>query len=425
VPRDYARLRSQFLISMARILWIACAEPGSLFPAVPIALELTRRGHTLTVLSVPSSQKTFESLGFGFRPARELARHLRTFGFGADESIRDARSAWHAGAVRALYVDAHRELSAAAYDAAMVDPLEPGGGFACEASGIPSFSYVHWHMAEAAVDTWFRFRIWDRTSPGAEAFVEWWNEQRALVGLGPEPRPPQEHVWYRHSRRLTLILGLPELVEPKADLPPYAVRVGPTVWEPPLETALPEWVERLGRERPAVLASVSTVGEADAPLVGAVGDAVGSEDLDVVLTVTAAGALPPLPDNVRVAPFVPHGALLPRVAAVVSHAGNGTVTRAACAGVPLLLLPDGKDQFDVARGAAAAGIALVLDREDADAPRVRTALRKLLDRREFRTRAHQLAQRAARYDAAATAADAAERFLASRFAAIDAAASSR
>ena len=68
---------------MARILWIACAAPGSLFPAVPIALELTRRGHELTVLCAPGSQKTFESLGFGFRPASELALHPRTFDFGA------------------------------------------------------------------------------------------------------------------------------------------------------------------------------------------------------------------------------------------------------------------------------------------------------------------------------------------------------
>src|SRR5918997_3403553 len=136
---------------MARILWIACAAPGSLFPAVPIALELTRRGHELTVLCAPGSQKTFESLGFGFRPARELARQLRTSDFGAYERIREARSARHAGCVRALYADARRELSAAAYDAAMVDPLEPGGEFACDASGVPSFSYVHWRMAEAGL----------------------------------------------------------------------------------------------------------------------------------------------------------------------------------------------------------------------------------------------------------------------------------
>ena len=189
--------------------------------------------------------------------------------------------------------------------------------------------------------------------------------------------------------------------------------------------ALPEWVERLGRERPAVLASVSTVGAMDAHLVREVGQAVDGKDLDVVLTVAAAGALPPLPDNVRIVRFMPHGALLPRVAAVVSHAGNGTVTRAACAGVPLLLLPDGKDQFDVARGAAAAGIALVLDREDADATRVRITLRTLLDEPEFRTRARQLAQRAAHDDAAATAAEAVERLLASPVATTDGAASFR
>jgi UDP:flavonoid glycosyltransferase YjiC (YdhE family) len=396
---------------VARILWIACAQPGSLFPAVPIALELSRRGHELTALSEPSSQETFESLGFRFRPARELARHRRTFDFDAFGSIRDATASFHAGCVRSLYSDVRRELAAAPNDAAMVDPLEPGGEFASQAAAIPSVSYVHWRMSETGLDTWFRFRLWDGTRPGAEAFIEWWNEQRALVGLGPEPRLPEEHLWYRHSRGLTLILGLPELVEPKGVLPPYALRVGPTVWEPPLGRPLPEWVERLGRERPAVLASVSTVGAADTRLVAAVGEAVHGEDVDVVLTVAAAGALPPLPANVRVARFTPHGALLPRVAAVVSHAGNGTVTRAACAGVPLLLLPDGKDQFDVSRGAAAAGIALALDREKADATRVRARLRTLLHDAGYLARARELARQAARYNAAATAVDAIEAFL--------------
>lgn len=396
---------------MARILWIASAQPGSLFPAVPMALELSRRGHELTALCEPRSQTMFESLGFAFRPAGELARHRCTFDSGAYSSVRDARAALHSGCARALYRDVRRELTAARYDAAMVDPLQPGGEFACEAYGLPSFSYVHWRMNEIGLDTWFSFHVWDRTRPGAEAFVEWWNEQRALLGLGPEPRPLQEHLWYRHSGDLTLILGLPELAEPKGALPRCALRVGPMVWEPPPEEPLPEWVERLGRERPAVLASVSTVGAVDTQLVATVGEAVHGEDLEVVLTVAADGALPPLPANVRVARFVPHGALLPRVAAVVSHAGNGTVTRAACAGVPLLLLPDSRDQFDVAQGAAAAGVALVLDRKDADAMRVRSALRTLLEDARYRMRARELALRAARYDAPTTAANAIETFL--------------
>jgi MGT family glycosyltransferase len=407
---------------VARILWAACAQPSSLYPAVPIALELARRGHDVTALCAPGSRPTFESLGFGFEPTRELeAVELSDPARG-----RAAKLAWHRHYVCALYEDVSRALAATAFDAVMVDPLEPGADFAPEAAAVPSFSYVHWRMSETGADVPFCFHFWDRARPADEAFVEWWNEQRALVGLGPEPRPPREHRWYRHSRALTLILGLPELAEPKGDLPSSAVRVGPTVWEPTSAEPLPEWVERLGRERPAVLASVSTVGATDTRLMAAVGEAVTGEDVDVVLTVPGdRRALPPLPDNVRVVPFVPHSALLPRVAAVVSHAGNGTVTRAACAGVPLLLVPGGRDQPEVARGAAAAGLALVLDREAADAKRVRGALRRLLDDPRFRTRGRQLAQRAARYDAAATAADAAERLLASPVHATGAAAASR
>ena len=394
---------------MARILWVACAEPGSLYPAVPLALGLVRRGHDLTVLCEPGSRETFASLGLAFEPARELSSVEPPERGGG----RAAKLAWHARYVRALYADTSRALAAGAFDAVMVDPLEPGADFAAEAAGVPSFSYVHWRMKETGADVPFCFHYWDRTRPAEEAFVEWWNEQRALVGLGPEPRPPQEHRWYRHSRLLTLILGLPELVDPKGDLPPYAVRVGPTVWEPPLDEPPPEWVGGLGDERPAVLGSVSTVGAGDAQLAAALVEAVAGEDIDVVLTGAATATIPPLPENVRLVPFVPHGTVLPRVAAVVSHGGNGTVTRAACAGVPLLLLPQGKDQFEVARGAAAAGIAIALDRREAESRRVRTALRSLLYEPDFRTRARDLAQQATRYDAAAATAAAVEGLLGS------------
>lgn len=406
---------------MARILWVACSEPGSLYPAVPIALELARRGHRLTVLCEGESQRTFEELGLEFRPTRELAAVEPP----ARADGRAGKLAWHERYVRALHADTTRALATGAFDAVMVDPLEPGADFAAEAAGVPSFSYVHWRMDETGADVPFCFHYWDRERPAGEAFVDWWNEQRALVGLGPEPRPAQDHRWYRHSRALTLILGLPELVEPRGVLPPYAVRVGPTVWEPPLDGPAPDWLAQLGRERPAVLASVSTVGALDAQLAAAVGEAVAADDVDVVLTAPVDGTAPPLPENVRTVPFVPHGVVLPHVDAVISHAGNGTVTRAACAGVPLLLLPGGKDQPHVAAGAAAAGVALVVDRDRADATQLRTAIRTLLDDDGFRNRTQALARRAARYDAAATAADAVERLLAPATAAIAADAASR
>jgi UDP:flavonoid glycosyltransferase YjiC (YdhE family) len=396
---------------MARILWVACAEPGSLYPAVPLALELARRGHEITVLCEPASRPMFEGLGLAFRPCRALTRHLHTFNRDEHADRRAALGAWYAGCVRSLYEDTSNELRREDYDAALIDPLEPGADFAAEAAGVPFISYVHWRMRETGLDTWFWFRIWDRMSSGAASFVDWWNAQRALVGLGPEPRPPEQHVWYRTSPDLTLILGLPELAADDVLLPPSALRVGPTNWDPPLEQPLPDWVETLGRERPAMLAAISTVGDGDGELVRGVAAVARTENVDVVLTAADSSEVPSLPSNVRVTPFIPHGVLLPRLSAVVSHAGNGIVTRAACAGVPLLLIPGGKDQPEVARGAAAAGIAIVLERERADAERTREAIRTLLGQTRYRLRAQEVARRAKAYDAASVAADATERLL--------------
>ena len=54
---------------MARILWGACSQPGSLYPAIPIVTELLRRGHDVTALCDAASEPTFRALGCHFRAA--------------------------------------------------------------------------------------------------------------------------------------------------------------------------------------------------------------------------------------------------------------------------------------------------------------------------------------------------------------------
>lgn len=392
-----------------KILWVVSAEPGSLYPVAPIALELVRRGHDVTALCEESARSTFERLGFEFRAASQLDAAMARFDPAAHGGGRAARLAWHEAYARGLSADVRDELASGAYDRALVDPLEPGASFGAEAAGVPAVSYVHWRMDETGPDVPFCFHLWTREQPADDAFVAWWNGLRALAGLGPDAREPSEARWYRSSPDLTLLLGLPELAHPKGDLPSYVTRVGPTPWSPASSDALPEWVEDVGSARPAVLASVSTIGAADRDLLAMLGDAVDGEDFDVVATIAASGELPPLPDNVRVASFVPHAALLPRVGAVLSHAGNGTATHAACAGVPMLLLPDGRDRFEVARGAVAAGVAIEIARDAVDADALRDALRRLLGDPGYRERAQVLAARASEYDAPRAAADAIEK----------------
>ena len=226
---------------------------------------------------------------------------------------------------------------------------------------------------------------------------DWWS--RARRGSKATCRASKQH-----ARELTLILGLPELVHPKGPLPPYAHRVGPIVGDPPLERETPAWVDAVGRERPAILASVSTSWQGDAHLIGTLGQAAQAIGVDVVATVAAEHDLGPLPDNVRLTTFAPHAQLLTRVRVVACHAGYGTTTRAACRGVPLLLFPAGRDQFHVARGAVAAGLAIAMD-SGADVASVRVALDRLLTEPRYRDAARSLAQSAKLYDGARAAAD--------------------
>ena len=147
---------------------------------------------------------------------------------------------------------------------------------------------------------------------------------------------------------------------------------------------------------PWVLLSLSTTLQGQAAALPRMLDAVGALPVRVLLTLGgawAASALDP-PPNVTVRGFVPHDLLLPYMAAVISHGGLSTITAALTAGVPLVCIPQGRDQPDNAKRVAAAGVGRVVA---ADAPpaEIAAALGDLLaDRaalREARRFAHVIA----------------------------------
>ncbi|MEP6527757.1 MAG: nucleotide disphospho-sugar-binding domain-containing protein [Nocardioidaceae bacterium] len=114
-------------------------------------------------------------------------------------------------------------------------------------------------------------------------------------------------------------------------------------------------------------------------LVQRVCDAVAEPGVDAVLTLGPAldaGALR-VADNIELLSFAGHDELLPGCAAVVTHGGLGTTLRALAHGVPLLLLPLGRDQALNAERATRLGVGTQLS-VDATAPEIRGALTSLL-----------------------------------------------
>jgi UDP:flavonoid glycosyltransferase YjiC (YdhE family) len=109
---------------------------------------------------------------------------------------------------------------------------------------------------------------------------------------------------------------------------------------------------------PWVLLSLSTTLQRQAEALPPMLDAVA--DLPVRVLLTLGGVLPSTeiqaPPNVTVRGFMPHDLLLPHMAAVICHGGLSTITAALAAGVPIVCIPQGREQPINAARVAASGV---------------------------------------------------------------------
>ena len=96
------------------------------------------------------------------------------------------------------------------------------------------------------------------------------------------------------------------------------------------------------------------------------------------------------PPNVVLERFVPHGAVLPKAAAVVTQCGIGTVIKSLAHGVPLVCLPLIADQPDNAARVVARGAGLRLPKH-ASPEQIQRAVQQVLFEPKFREAARRLA----------------------------------
>lgn len=262
-----------------------------------------------------------------------------------------------------------------------------------------------------------------------------------LPPLGPGLRPPRtatehaEHAALRAAFGALMNAGLPELnrarsqfgLAPLTDvaaqaavarryllgtsrafdfsldsLPPHVRYVGPQLddpsWTQPWQSPWPA-----ADSRPLVLVAFSTTDQDHGVLIERIIAAL--TPLPVRAVVTLGPALERLhlrhtAENIHLCASAPHSTLLRNAAAVVTHAGHGTVMRALAAGVPLLCLPMGRDQNDNAVRVVErdAGLSLAPSAATAD---IRDALTRVLGEPKYRRAAARLGA-AIKADAAAS-----------------------
>jgi UDP:flavonoid glycosyltransferase YjiC (YdhE family) len=148
-------------------------------------------------------------------------------------------------------------------------------------------------------------------------------------------------------------------------------------------------------DRPTVYVTLGTLSNSDTNVFRAVLDGLADEPLNVVVTVgpnNDPSMVGPLPANAYVERFVPQSLLLPSCAAVVHHAGSGTMFGALAYGLPQVAIPQGADNFVNAELLAGAGVARRLLPGDVDASAVRRSVREVLDDSAYRQAAQHVAE---------------------------------
>ncbi len=386
------------LVKPRRFLFVLWEGGGTNPPELAVASRLVQRGHDVRVLADPTIEADARAAGASFVPYRK-APH-RTTRTPESDIIQDWAAATPLGAFarardrhafRPAGLFAKETLAACAAhgsDAVVVDAMLFGGLVGAEASRLPwgalismtSFLPAQGRPPSALglrpVHTeWGRWR--DRCLLALGDVVLWrsclplLNRARADVGLEEVAHPLDQ------IRRASRVLVM---TSPHFDFDAPA-RSGNVVYTGP-ELADPAWATGdapVRGDAPLIIVSLSTTYQQHEGLLQRVIDALTPLPARVVVTLGPSldSARFRAPPSVTLLAHASHTKLFADARLVVTHGGHGTVIRALAAGVPLVVLPLGRDQADNAARVVHAGAGVRLSSR-ASVDVIRTAVARAL-----------------------------------------------
>lgn len=373
---------------MAHILVYTSPARGHLFPILGPALELAERGHEVRVVTLATEVERVRSLGLGAEPIASSIEDIEMDDYKAGSARK--------GLIRALRVFGERaphdrdDLVAAIAkhqpDVLVVDNNSWGAQTAAAASGLPWAAFQPYLTPLPSKDVppvglglspdrgpiaKLRDRVLGAVMMrqfGASA-LPIVNELRAHSGLLPLSSATE----LLSLAPRTIYFTAEPFEYSRSDWPDSFVMVGPATWSPP--ASAPDWLDDV--DRPIVLVTCSTERQDDRAILDVA--LAGLRDEDVFVVGTSAAQDPATFDagpNARVEAFLPHEPIVDRAAVVVCHGGMGITQRALANGVPVCVVPFGRDQLEVARHVERADAGVRLPPRDLDAASLRAAVRQ-------------------------------------------------
>jgi MGT family glycosyltransferase len=364
---------------MTEFLMTTWDGAGVTAPMMSVARPLTARGHAVRVLADPVLAPEVRAAGAEHvawtraphRRDRSRASHfVEDYHADLETGFARMRDRLAVGPAAAFAADVREELERRPADVVLSELLLFGPLVAAEALGVPvvvlnaTVNIVpapevppfglglmparddaerteHEALAAAMV------AAWDEALPAL-------NAARAEQGLAP-----LEHVLDQGRVAERVLVMTSRAFDFPGTVPPVVRYVGPRLADPAWAGG---WTPPPG-DGPLVLVALSSDFQDQEDLLRRIVAAMGRLPVRALVT-TGQGVEPEAldaPPNVTVVRAAPHSAVLREAAAVVTHCGHGTNIKSLAAGVPLVCLPMGRDQLDVAARVVHAGAGVRLD----------------------------------------------------------------
>jgi UDP:flavonoid glycosyltransferase YjiC (YdhE family) len=412
-----------------KILLASSPATGHLNPLLAIGRILIAEGHQVVGLSGNAFRDRLESIGAAFRPLPP----------GADFDLRDVGSVvpelkdlppgpeWLRVAIEHLFVDTipaqhsglQRVLRDFPADVIVGDdmffgvlPMLLGARASRPPIALCGTSFLHCRREDGAphflglapATTQAQHREYAAIAREHDELVNrplsrQLNRRLADLGVGPLSLPLIDSVVELADAYIQLTVPSFEF---SRDIPASVHFVGalPII---PNQAPLPSWAHELDGSRRVVLATQGTVANHDfSLLIGPTLKALANEP-DLLVVVTAGGrpvdAIPgPIPSNARLASYLPFEWALPKVDVFVSNGGYGSINQALSFGIPLVTAGLTEDKADVNVRVAWSGVGIDLATNHPSPQMLREAIRTVLDKKDYRSRASMMAKEFAAID---------------------------
>ncbi|MFD5828261.1 glycosyltransferase [Lentzea sp. NPDC060358] len=333
-----------------RVAVVSGGDPGHVVPAIALCLRFAAAGDSPFLLT--GERWVDAAAGEGIAASRVDGLALRDL-----KDCKDLGGALHDQAAELASALVPR-LRSAAPDLVVCDVLALGGAMAAELVGVPWVQLSPHPLYEPsrglppmgsglAPGVGVRGRLRDAVLRALTArSIRQGERQRAVVrrriGLPAHDPGPVAR----------LIATLPALEVPRPDWPSNAHVVGPLLWEASREVLTPP-----PGPQPLVMIAPSTAWTGSAGMAGMALEAL--RDRGVRAVVSTFAPLPDLPPWARSGPGAQDD-LLRQSSVLVCGGGHGMLVKALRAAVPVVVVPGGGDQWEMANRVARQGSGVVV-----------------------------------------------------------------